>query len=92
MFFDVCLHLCLFPLRTDWQKSDCSIDGEPQGNLRWNSNSRDVVSSSPSFSCPATRVPRRACSQATSQGLNSILYLRKAADTFSGPFLACLDE
>ena len=28
------------------------------------SNSRDVVASSPSFSRPAARVPRRACSQA----------------------------
>ena len=28
------------------------------------SNSRDIVASSPSFSCPATRAPRRACSQA----------------------------
>ena len=26
---------------------------------KWNSNSRDVVASSPSFSCPATRAPRR---------------------------------
>ena len=30
----------------------------------WNSYSRDVVASSPSFSCPATRVPSRTCSQA----------------------------
>ena len=29
-----------------------------------NSNSRDVVASSPSFSRPAARAPRRACSQA----------------------------
>ena len=29
------------------------------------SNSRDVVASSPSFSRPAARAPRRACSQAT---------------------------
>ena len=38
-----------FPLRTNWRKSDTSVDGEPQGNWRWNSNSRDVVASSPSF-------------------------------------------
>ena len=34
------------------------------GNWRWNSNSRDVVASSPSFSRPASRGPRRAFSQA----------------------------
>ena len=34
------------------QKSDCSVDGEQQGNWRWNSNSRDIVASSPSFSSP----------------------------------------
>jgi len=31
------------PLCTDWWKSDSSVDREPQGNSRWNSNSRDVV-------------------------------------------------
>ena len=35
-----------FSLRADWRKSDSSVDGEPQGNWRWNSNSRDVVASS----------------------------------------------
>ena len=40
--------------------------GEPQENWRWNSNSRDVVASPPSFSRPAARAPRRACSQAAS--------------------------
>ena len=30
----------------------------------WNSHSRDVVASSPSFSCPAVKVPWRTCSQA----------------------------
>ena len=46
------------------EKSDSSVHGEPQG--RWNSNSRDVVAitSSPSFSRPAARAPRRAYSQA----------------------------
>ena len=29
MFFNVCLHLRLFPLRADWWKSDSSVDGEP---------------------------------------------------------------
>ena len=51
-----------FPLRTDWRKSDSSVDGEPQGNWRRNSNSRDVVASSPSFSRPAARAPRRTYS------------------------------
>ena len=38
------------------------IGGEPQGKWRWNLNSRDVVASCPSFSRPAAKVPRRACS------------------------------
>ena len=25
-----------FPLHADWQKSDSSVEGEPQGNWRWN--------------------------------------------------------
>ena len=65
-----CVFQCLFTLilhsfllRLDWWKCDSSVDGEPQGNWRWNSNSRDVFASSPSFSRPA--LPRRACSQAT---------------------------
>ena len=41
--------------------SESSVDGELQGNWRWNSNSRDVVASSPFFSRPAARAPRRAC-------------------------------
>ena len=65
VFFNVCLHSRSFPLRADWRKSDSSVDGEPQGNWRWNSNSRDVVASSPSFSRPAASALWRACSQAT---------------------------
>ena len=66
MFFNVCLHSRLFPLRADWRKSDSSVDGEPQGNWRWNSTSGDVlVSNSPSFSRPAAGAPRRACLQAS---------------------------
>ena len=53
MFFNVCLHLRLFPLLADWRKSDSSVDREPEGNWRWNSNSRDIVACSPSFSRPA---------------------------------------
>ena len=37
-------------IRADWRKSDSSVDGEPQGNWRWNSNSRDILAYSPSFS------------------------------------------
>ena len=61
VFFNVCLHSRSFPLRADWR-----VDREPQGNWRWNSNSRDreTVASSPSFSRPAARAPRRVCSQA----------------------------
>ena len=51
-------------IRADWRKSDSSVDGEPQGNWRRNLNSRDVVASFPSFSRPAARAPRRACSEA----------------------------
>ena len=29
-------------IRADWQKSDSSVDREPEGNWRWNSNSRDI--------------------------------------------------
>ena len=43
VFFNVCLHSRSFPLRADWRKPDRSVDGEPQGNWRQNSNSRDVV-------------------------------------------------
>ena len=44
-----------------------TVDGEPQGNYwRWNSNSRDIVASSPSFSHPIAVSLRRACSQARS--------------------------
>ena len=53
----VCLHLHTFPPRADWRKSEGTVDGEPQGNWRWNSNSLDVVASSPSFSCPPPERP-----------------------------------
>ena len=57
VFFNVSLHSRSFPLRADWRKFDNSVDGEPQCNWRWNSNSTDVVASSPSFSRPAARAP-----------------------------------
>ena len=41
-----------------------TVNGGPQGNWRWNSNSRDVVASSSSFSRPAARSPKKVCSQA----------------------------
>ena len=64
MFFNICLHSRSFPLLAVWWKSDSSVDGKPQGNWRRNSNYRDVVASTPSFSRFAARAPRRACSQA----------------------------
>ena len=55
MLFNVCLYLPSFPFRHDWRKSDSSVDGEPQGNWRWNSNSRGLISSK----CPLLFPPRR---------------------------------
>ena len=58
VFFNVCLHSRSSQLRADWRKSYSLVDGEPQGNWRWNSNSREVVASSPSFPglrCQSTR-------------------------------------
>ena len=54
----------VYLLCADWWKSDSSVNGEPQGNWRWNSSSEDVVASSPSSFHPADTVPQRACSQA----------------------------
>ena len=51
-------------LAHDWWKFDSSVNGELQGNWRQNSNSSNIVASSPSFSRPAARAPGRACSQA----------------------------
>ena len=64
VFFNVCLHSRSFLLLAVWRKSDSSVEGNPQGNWRRNWNTRDVVASSPSFSRPAARAPRSACSQA----------------------------
>ena len=44
-------------IRADWRKSDSSVDQEQKGKWRWNSNSRDVVASSPSFSRLTARAP-----------------------------------
>ena len=52
--FNHCLHSRPFSLCADWRESDSSVNGQP-GNWRRNSNSRDVVASSPSFSQPAAR-------------------------------------
>ena len=62
--FQCFLHSRSFLLRAEWRKSDSSVDGESLGKWRWNSNSRDVVASSDSFSRHAARSPRRACPQA----------------------------
>ena len=69
--FSMSVYIC-----ADGQKSDSSVDGKPQGNWRWNSNSGDLVASPPSFSRPAARTARRACSQAINLLLNKLqLYL-----------------
>ena len=44
--------LCSFPLHEDWRKIDSSVNREPQGNWRWNSNSRDLVAWKLSFLFP----------------------------------------
>ena len=64
--FNVCLHLHLFPLCAVWQKSDSSAIGEPQGNWKWNSNSRDVqLQALLRFPAPLPECPGElACSQA----------------------------
>ena len=93
--FNVCLHSRSFLFGADGQKSGSSVDGEPQGNWRWNSNSRDIVASNPFFSRPAVRAPQRACSQA-SQGLQTLtLFTTKIvpfATLFQGerPYLTAL--
>ena len=43
-------------------ETDSSIDVDSQGNWWRNSNSRNLVASSPSFARPADRAPRIACS------------------------------
>ena len=40
VFFYVCLHSRSLLLGADWRKYDSSVDGEPQRNWRWNSNSK----------------------------------------------------
>ena len=50
--------------------SDSSVDGEQQGNWKWNSNYRDLVESSPSFARPTAGAPRRACPLASQENAN----------------------
>ena len=61
-FFNVCSHSHSFSLRADWRKSDSSVDGEPQGNWKWNLTLQALLPYR-----PAAREPLRACSQ-TSRG------------------------
>ena len=63
VFFIFYIRARFNPLRDDWRKSDSSVDGKPLGNCRWNSNSSDLVASSPSFSHSVAIAPRKACSQ-----------------------------
>ena len=69
MCFQWLFTIALLSASYDWRKSDSSLDGKQQGNWEWNSNSRDAVASSPSFSCPTARAPRRASSQANARGI-----------------------
>ena len=60
MFFNDCLRSLSFPLRADWRTFlNSSVHGEPRGI-----EGGDVIASSPSFSRPAARAPRRVRSQA----------------------------
>ena len=43
----------------DWWKSNTSVIGEPKGNWRWNSDSRDVTLQA--LLPFLAKVPRRAC-------------------------------
>ena len=43
MFLNFWQNSCSFLLRADCQISDSSVDGEPQWNWRWNSNSRHIT-------------------------------------------------
>ena len=66
MCFSIFVYICTLS-SSHWlvlRLIDSSVDGEPQRNWRWNSNSRDVVASPPSFFHPTTRAPWRACLQA----------------------------
>ena len=76
MFFNACLHSRSFPLHANWRKSDSSVYGEAQGNCKWNSNSRYIVASSPSFSRPAARAPRKTCSQALVTQASNLIPMR----------------
>ena len=67
-------HTCFY-FRANWLRSDSSFSGEPQGNWRWKSDSRDVIASSPSFSRSAARAPWRACLQATQLPISPIPYI-----------------
>ena len=55
-------------------------DRESLGKWRWNSNSRDVVAGSCSFSRPAARSPRRACSQAIKERPQELRGTRRMGD------------
>ena len=86
------VHSRSFLLRVDWRKSDSSVDGEPQGNWRWNSNSRGIVASSPSFSCSAAaRAPWRACSQAMTHNKPAKFHCSSAGAHPVWVYFGCID-
>ena len=66
MCFSIFVYICTLST-SHWSALrliDSSVDMEPQRNWRWNSNSRDVVASPPSFFHPTTKAPWRAGLQA----------------------------
>ena len=69
-------------IHADWRKSASSVDWVPQGNWRRDSNSRDIVASSPSFSHPAAGTPRRACLQAIAACNKKLLVPRHLSQYF----------
>ena len=69
-------------IHADWRKSASSVDWVPQGNWRRDSNSRDIVASSPSISHPAAGTPRRACLQAIAACNKKLLVPRHLSQYF----------
>ena len=75
-------HECKHTLKNTWKHApwvmtSLLMSSLPISILHWHfrctySNSRDIVASSPSFSCPATNAPWRACSRATREDFSQL--------------------
>ena len=63
LFFNVCLHSRSFHFALIGGNLTAQSTGRRELNWRWNSNSRDLIASSPSFSCapPPERPGELAC-------------------------------